>query len=90
MTLQNKTTHIIIQTQSSKTLGILGIVFGLISIFTFALLFVPLALFCSILALFKKDSTSRMLGSFAILLSLIGIPTSPFILGIMGLSWLLR
>ena len=90
MTLQNKTPQILIQIQPPKTLGILGIIFGFLSIFVLAFLFVPLALLCSVLALFKKDLTNKMLGSFGIIFSVMGLLTSPFLLGVIGMSRLLR
>ena len=90
MTLQNQTPQILIQIQPPKTLGILGIIFGFLSIFVLAFLFVPLALLCSILAFFKKDLTNKMLASFGIIFSVIGVLTSPFLLGVIGMSWLLR
>ena len=90
MTLQNQTPQILIQIQPPKTLGILGIIFGFLSIFVLAFLFVPLALLCSVLALFKKDLTNKMLGSFGIIFSVMGLLTSPFLLGVIGMSRLLR
>ena len=90
MTLQNQTPQIIIQIQPPKTLGILGIIFGFLSIFVLAFLFVPLALLFSILALFKKDLTNKMLASFGIIFSVMGLLTSPFLLGVIGMSQLLR
>ena len=72
---------IIIQNNSSNALGIASFVFGVISIFFMAPLFVPLAIIFAILAIIKKQVAW---GVTAIICSIIGFLTSPILLGLLG------
>lgn len=86
MTQENeKTEHvmkIVVQNNMSNTLGIASFIFGLISIFFLAPVFVPLALLFGIIAIIKKQLAWGIIG---IICSIIGFVTSPILLGIFGL-----
>ena len=75
-------TKIIVQNNMSNALGIASFIFGLISIFFLAPVFVPLALLLGIIAIIKKQLAW---GIFGIICSIIGFATSPILLGIFGL-----
>ena len=67
-------------------LGIIAVVFGVISIFMWSIFFVPLALVLGIIALFMGQIGW---GIAAIILSVIGALTSPMIIMMLGLGVLL-
>lgn len=75
-------TKIIVQNNMSNALGIASFIFGLISIFFLAPVFVPLALLLGIIAILKKQLAWGIIG---IICSIIGFATSPILLGIFGL-----
>ncbi|MDH5188905.1 MAG: hypothetical protein OEW37_08115 [Rhodospirillaceae bacterium] len=63
--------------------GALGVLFGILAIFSWAIIFVPLALIMGVGALF----TGRIgWGIGAIVLAVLGIITSPMIIMMLGLS----
>ena len=66
-------TVVVVQTQSS-VMGILSIVFSIISFFFFAILFVPLGLIFGIIAIVKKQTG---LGITGIILAIISACLSP-------------
>ena len=72
------------QVQHIPVAGWCAIGFGLLGIFTFAYVFVPLALILSIIALFQKQISYGFIG---LLLTVAGFLTSPIMLGIVGLTW---
>lgn len=77
------TSTIILQNNTSNALGIASFVFGVISIFILAPLFVPLAILLGIIAVIKKQLVWGILGIFC---ALIGFATSPILLGILGFA----
>lgn len=76
-------TKIIVQNNMSNALGIASFIFGLISIFFLAPVFVPLALLLGIIAIIKKQLAWGIIG---IICGIIGFVTSPILLGIFGLA----
>lgn len=70
--------------EQSKVFGILGLVFGLLSIFLLAVLFVPLGLIFCLFGLLKRDSANIALSVLGLLLCLIGFLTSPFLMSLIG------
>lgn len=78
---KEETKTIIIQNNTSNALGIASFVFGLISIFALAPVFVPLAIIFAILAIIKKQIAWGVTG---IICSLIGFATSPILIGMFG------
>ena len=77
---ENKEKVIIIEKQSDA-LGIASVIFGLVSIFVFSVIFVPLALLFGILGLLKKQYVWSSVG---IIFALIGFATSPMLLAMVG------
>lgn len=69
--------------QSKSAMGWIAVVCGVLGILTWAPLFVPLGLVCSVAALFMGRV---LLGLFGMVLALIGFITSPTLLGVVGLS----
>ncbi len=67
-------------------LGIIAVIFGVISIFMWSIFFVPLALVLGVIALFIGQIGW---GIAAIILSVIGVLTSPMIIMMLGLGVLL-
>ena len=67
----------------SNALGITSFIFGLISIFFLAPVFVPLALLLVIIAIIKKQLAWGIIG---IICGIIGFVTSPILLGIFRLA----
>ena len=57
-------------------LGVFGIFFGLMGIFYFGLLFVPLGLLCTVLCFFNKQAS---LGLVSLAVNLVAIVVSPSI-----------
>jgi hypothetical protein len=74
-------TTIIIK-RDSNALGIASFVFGLISIFILAPVFVPLAIFIGGIAIIKKQFAWGIIG---LVCALIGFFTSPILLGLVGM-----
>ena len=81
-------TQVVFIKTKSKTFGILGLVFGLISVFIMSVLFVPLIILFSVLGLLKRDLTTIILGGSGLVLSLIGLMTSPMLMGLIGLGFM--
>jgi len=77
---ENKEKVIIIEKQSDA-LGIASVIFGLVSIFVFSVIFMPLALLFGILGLLKKQYVWSSVG---IIFALIGFATSPMLLAMVG------
>ncbi len=73
---------IIIQNASSA-MGIASFIFGLISIFMFSILFVPLSLLFGVIGIIKKQFIWSSLG---IVFAIIGFMTSPVLLGMLGMA----
>ncbi len=67
-------------------LGAAAVVFGLLGIFTKGYIFVPLAFICSLVALFLGNVSWAFVG---LLLAVAGLLTSPVLLALIGISWLL-
>ncbi len=76
-------TIVVVNNQQSNILGILSLVFSLISFFIFAIIFVPLGLIFGIIALFKKQV---LLGIIGIVLALISAWLSPTFWAMFGAS----
>ena len=69
-----------------SVIGAAAIVFGILGIFTKGYIFVPLALICSLIALFMGQISLAFIG---LLLSVAGLLTSPVLLAILGVGWFL-
>ncbi|MEI6707845.1 MAG: hypothetical protein WCK96_12000 [Methylococcales bacterium] len=69
--------------EQDNDVGIASVIFGIISLFFLAPLFVPLALLCGILAVFKKQ---RLWGVGGIVCGIIGFVSSPVLLGMLLLA----
>ncbi len=82
MEKENQQTVVVIQNQSNA-LGIASFIFGLISIFIFSPLFVPLALIFGVIGMLKKQIVWSIVG---IIFAIIGFVTSPILLGMFGLA----
>jgi hypothetical protein len=74
----NQTTTVIVKHDTSNALGIASFIFGLISIFILAPIFVPLAVIMGIIAVIKKQLTWGITG---LVCAFIGFITSPILLG---------
>lgn len=74
--------RIIIEKNTSNALGIASFIFGVISIFFLAPIFVPLSLLFGILAIIGKQLAWGIMG---IICAIIGFITSPILLGLFGL-----
>lgn len=79
---ENQEKVIIIEKQSDA-LGIASVIFGLVSIFIFSVIFVPLALLFGILGILRKQYVWSSVG---IIFALIGFVTSPMLLGMVGVA----
>lgn len=66
-----------------KTAGRYSVIFGIISIFVIAPIFVPLAVIFGFVALFKRQILPGALG---LLLAIIGFMTSPILLSICDIA----
>jgi len=64
-------------------IGKFAVGFGLLSIFTIGVVFVPLALVCSLIALFSGQATWGFAG---LILTVVGLLTSPHLLLLIGLG----
>ena len=73
---------IIIEKNTSNAFGIASFIFGIISIFFLAPIFVPLSLLFGIIAIVSKQLAWGIMG---IICAIIGFMTSPILLGIFGL-----
>lgn len=73
---------IIVKNETGNALGIASFVFGVLSIFLLAPVFVPLAVLLGIIGVIKKQLVWSILG---LVCALIGFITSPILLGIFGL-----
>lgn len=71
------TTTVILQNNTSNSLGIASFIFGLISIFFLSPVFVPIALILGVIAAIKKQLVWGILG---LVCALIGFMTSPILL----------
>jgi hypothetical protein len=76
---------IIIQQKGAGVTGILSIITGGISVFFLAMLFAPLGFLTGGIGLFSKG-TNRVLSIVGIILSILGVVTSPMIMLMLGLS----
>lgn len=81
--IKPETVHkIIIEKNTSNAFGIASFIFGVISIFFLAPVFVPLSLLFGIIAIISKQLAWGIMG---IICAMIGFMTSPILLGIFGL-----
>ena len=74
-------------TKSHPIAGYFAVIFGLLGIFVNGLIFVPLSLICSVIALVSGQFIWAVLG---ILVSLAGVLTSPVILMMVGFGWMAK
>ena len=81
-------TQVVILKGNSKAFSILGIVFGLLSIFVLSVLFVPLGVFFSFLGFLKKNPTNICLSVLGFVFSVIGLLTSPLLLSLIGFGFI--
>jgi len=79
--MENTTENVQVQyiEKPSKVVGILALVFSILSIVLFGIIFVPLGFIFSIWALVKKQWIYGVLG---ILFSIVGFATSPMLIGL--------
>jgi len=70
--------------ETKPVMGWAAVGFGVLGIFTKGYLFVPLALVCSVLALFMRQGVWAFVG---LLLTVVGLLTSPVLLALLGLGW---
>ncbi|TCS65017.1 hypothetical protein [Varunaivibrio sulfuroxidans] len=70
-------------TDKSPVLGWFAVAFGVLGVFTWSVIFVPLALICGVIALFVGQV---FWGVSAIVLAVIATATSPFLLMTLGLG----
>ncbi|WP_373033589.1 hypothetical protein [Sulfurovum sp.] len=80
--IENGKTVVIINNQEGSLIGIASFTFGLLSIFFFSVVFVPLSFLMGIIGIFKGQFMWSILG---FILAIIGFITSPMLLGIFGL-----
>ncbi|MDQ3584026.1 MAG: hypothetical protein M3495_21615 [Pseudomonadota bacterium] len=81
----NQTTTIIVKRDTGNALGIASFIFGVLSIFILAPIFVPLALLIGVIAVIRKQLVWGILG---LVCGLIGFMTSPILLALFGLATL--
>ena len=67
-------------------IGASAVAFGILGIFSMGYIFVPLALICSIITLFLGQISWAFIG---LLLTVAGLLTSPVLLGLLGIAWLI-
>ena len=67
-------------------MGAAAIALGLLGIFTKGYVFVPLTFICSAVTLFMGNISWAFVG---FLLAVVGLLTSPVLLAMIGISWLL-
>lgn len=67
-------------------IGGAAVVFGILGIFSMGYIFVPLALICSLIALFLGQMSWAFIG---LLLTVAGLLTSPVLLAALGIAWLI-
>ena len=72
--------------QGVPFMGAAAIALGILGIFTKGYIFVPLAFICSLVALFLGHVSWAFVG---LLLAVAGLLTSPVLLAMIGISWLL-
>lgn len=77
------TMTVVVQNNVSNALGIASFIFGLLSIFFLAPIFVPIALILGIIAIIKKQLVWGIVG---IICAVIGALTSPILLGMLGIT----
>ena len=85
-----KQAQIIYKKNPSNVIGILSVVFGILSLFTIALLFVPLGVLFGVLSILKRTFPTMALGVVGLLLSTLGFLTSPLLMGLLGISMMGR
>jgi hypothetical protein len=71
------------QPDDRPVMGWIAATFGFLSIFLWGVVFVPLGIVCSIIALFMGQGMWAFIG---LALSFVGLITSPILLGILGLA----
>lgn len=69
---------------AKPVMGWAAVGFGLLGIFSKGYLFVPLAFLCSVLALVMRQGAWAFVG---LLLTMVGLATSPVLLALLGLGW---
>lgn len=73
---------VVVQQGSSMAVGICALVFAILSLFFFAIVFVPLSLVCSVIAIMKKQLA---LGICSIIVCGISFVISPSLLALFGI-----
>jgi hypothetical protein len=81
--MRNGAKTFIIKNDTSNAFGIASFIFGLISIFVLAPLFVPLSILFGVLAVLRKQLAWGVIG---LICAFIGFLTSPILLGIVGVA----
>ena len=71
-----------VQHDNSMAIGICALVFSILSLFFFAIVFVPLGLVCGVISIMKKQMA---LGVCSIIICGISFFLSPSLLGLFGL-----
>ncbi len=71
------------RSEHKPVMGWIAATFGVLGIFTWGVVFVPLGIVCSIIALFMGQGMWAFIG---LALSFVGLMTSPVLLGILGLA----
>lgn len=70
----------------NPVIGWFAIGFGFLAIFVNGPIFVPLTLICSVVALFMRQISWAFIG---LLLAVVGFLTSPVLLTLLGLGWII-
>lgn len=78
----SNTQTIILRNETGNAIGIASFVFGVISIFVLAPVFVPLGLLFGVIGIIKKQMVWSVIG---LICSIVGFLTSPILLGLFGL-----
>lgn len=72
-----------VSSTNTNALGIASFVFGVISIFTFAIVCVPLAVILGLIGLRHEQKVWAILG---LVCAVVGFITSPILLGLLGIG----
>ncbi len=74
--------------EKSKVFGILGAVFGFLSIFMLSILFVPLGMLFSSIGFLKRDTTNILLAILGFVFSGVGLLTSSLLMSLVSFGLL--
>nr|VFK30019.1 MAG: hypothetical protein BECKMB1821I_GA0114274_101315 [Candidatus Kentron sp. MB]VFK75020.1 MAG: hypothetical protein BECKMB1821H_GA0114242_101416 [Candidatus Kentron sp. MB] len=83
MTQEANQQTIILKNETGNAQGIASFVFGVLSLFLLAPIFVPLSVLLGVIGIIKKQLVWSILG---LICAFIGFVTSPILLGIFGLA----